>query len=650
MDKTGKIAMAVLALAAVLYYMLVLPRLMPKQDDVPAPIVEDAAQPAGATVPDQAGGSGSSVPETKPGEAGASPAQPVGQAEATSGAELRVTQEGQNLSVREDLVLANDVLSTTWTSKGAGLVNAVLTEYKSSLASTKTPEDRGPMTLIRHIQDGYSSLVVEAIGDLGGLEDWVYEVVEADNRHILFRASLPGDLVVEKEVSIPDGRQYHLDISLKVTNKGAEVRRLSYRIRSAAGAQPETYPTNDLAGVIVIKSGDDKHKIEKKDPNTIARKKPDPNRSGGIVWAGTMSSYFTAVLGPSAHGSVSEVTWNVVSDSDLLNARGFWAEGGPAGSKTLAGLKGEGALNACLKVVTGAVNVEPGQTLENDFKFVIAPKRDDILREYPGGEEMIVYGYFRSISIALVWILRQCHRVLPNYGVCIIILTLIVKACLHPLTRKSQMSMVMMQKVQPEIAKLKEKYGDDRARIAQEQMALFKKYGINPMSGCLPVFLQLPVFLALFGALRAAIELRQAPFWLWIRDLSMPDTLLYLPFDIPLMGTRELNTLPFIMAAVSLFSARMQPKSPDPQQRQQQVMMMYMPVIFAFLLYRFPSGLMLYWTLSTVVGMGEQWFIKRATEKVKAEPLTAKKMSPRKAKLMKAIQQRQQRWEKKYGK
>ena len=208
---------------------------------------------------------------------------------------------------------------------------------------------------------------------------------------------------------------------------------------------------------------------------------------------------------------------------------------------------------------------------------------------------------------------------MPNYGVALIILTIIVRALLHPLTRKSQVGMAKMQKLQPMVEELQKKHADDKQKLTQEQMALWRKYGVSPMGGCLPMLFQMPVLFALFGALRAAIELRHAGF-LWVDDLSQPDTLFRLPVYLPIVGN-EFNLLPLLMAAVMVLTQRSTMKAATEQARQQQKMMKFMPIIFAVFLYHMPSGLCLYILTSTSVGMFERWLVGRHTDTLELKPV-----------------------------
>jgi YidC/Oxa1 family membrane protein insertase len=267
---------------------------------------------------------------------------------------------------------------------------------------------------------------------------------------------------------------------------------------------------------------------------------------------------------------------------------------------------------------TKRISIIPQGKKQHDYVLFLGPKKESILKQYDGLLVLLEYGWTTSICKILIKILNVFYGFIPNYGIAILLLTLLVKMILFPLTRKSQMSMFKMQQLQPLIGKLKEKYKGDKQRMGQEQMKLFKQHGVNPMSGCMPIMLQMPVFFALFRTLQLSFEMRQAPFVLWISDLSKPDTLIYLPFTIPFLGD-GLNILPIVMGIASFVQMKLTPKTisgDDAQAKMQQRMMQMMPIIFPFILYTMPSGLTLYWTTSTLISIGEQMFIRRSIKKV----------------------------------
>ena len=244
------------------------------------------------------------------------------------------------------------------------------------------------------------------------------------------------------------------------------------------------------------------------------------------------------------------------------------------------------------------------------------PKRYDLLRETGKDlEKLVDYGWFTIVAKPLVWLMKTSNRVTGNYGIDIILLTILIKILFYPLTQKSMASMKKMQDLQPIIVKLKEKYKGDAARLNQETMGLYKTYKINPLSGCLPMLLQIPVFIALYKGLLVTIELRHSPFFLWINDLSAPEHL----WDIAVAGyTIPIRLLPLLMGVSMFFQQKLTPAAGDPNQ---QKIMMFMPVIFTFMFWGFPTGLVIYWLANNVLSIGQQLIHNaQAAEAAKATP------------------------------
>lgn len=219
---------------------------------------------------------------------------------------------------------------------------------------------------------------------------------------------------------------------------------------------------------------------------------------------------------------------------------------------------------------------------------------------------------FRPIAAATLWCLRQMYRVLPNYGWVIILFSAFTKLVFYPLTKSSTQSMKRMQEIQPELTKLKEKYKDDQTRQSQEMMALYKKHGVNPVGGCLPLLVQMPVFIVLFQLLRNTIELRQAPFIFWIDDLSRQDVLFALPFNLPVLGS-NFSLLPFLMSIGMWWQTKLTssttPQGEGMMAMNAKMMGTMMPIMMFFLFYRSPSGLVLYWLVNTVLTAWQTWRI-----------------------------------------
>ena len=223
-------------------------------------------------------------------------------------------------------------------------------------------------------------------------------------------------------------------------------------------------------------------------------------------------------------------------------------------------------------------------------------------------ERAVHFGFFDVIAKPLLWVLRFFNGFLHNYGWSIIILTILIKILFWPLTHKSYKSMKDMQKLQPKIAKIREKYKDNREKLNQETMALYKTYKVNPMGGCLPMIIQIPVFFALYSLLGYAIELRHAPFLLWINDLSAPDRL-SIGIQLPYVGN-GIPVLTLLMGASMFIQQKMTPTTGDPTQAK---MMLFLPVVFTFMFINFAAGLVLYWLVNNVLSIGQQYYINKYT-------------------------------------
>jgi YidC/Oxa1 family membrane protein insertase len=223
---------------------------------------------------------------------------------------------------------------------------------------------------------------------------------------------------------------------------------------------------------------------------------------------------------------------------------------------------------------------------------------------------LVDLGWFWFLAQPALWLLTRLHDATGNYGVAIIIITILQKIGFYPLTQKSYKSMQAMQAIQPKLEALKERHKGNKQKMNQEMMELYKRHGVNPFGGCLPMVIQIPIFIALYNALGSSVELWRAPFALWITDLSAPDTLFVVPFAIPYLGAAfAFRGLPLIMGISMFVQQKMSPTAGDP--RQAQMMLYLMPVMFTFIFWGMPSGLVLYWLVNNVLQIGHQYQMNR---------------------------------------
>jgi YidC/Oxa1 family membrane protein insertase len=246
--------------------------------------------------------------------------------------------------------------------------------------------------------------------------------------------------------------------------------------------------------------------------------------------------------------------------------------------------------------------LDPGQSGTVGAGFYAGPKDQYRLEEIsPYLELSVDYGWLWWIAQPLFWLLTKIHSLVGNWGVSIILLTVLIKGAFFQLSAKSYKSMANMRRVQPKMAAIREEFADDKQKQSQAMMELYRKEKINPMGGCLPILVQMPVFIGLYWMLMESVELRHAPFMLWITDLSVMD-----PYFV----------LPLMMGASMFFMQKLNPPPPDPMQAK---IMQWMPVMFTFFFLWFPAGLVLYWVVNNLLSMAQQFVITRQIEAAAAK-------------------------------
>ncbi len=303
---------------------------------------------------------------------------------------------------------------------------------------------------------------------------------------------------------------------------------------------------------------------------------------GAIQWAGYEGNYFLCAIVPK-DGAGSTFT---MQGTDMLAAT------------QLAG-----------QIET----LQPGKEKSYDYHVYYGPKKLEMLQDIGYNlDRSINFGWFDIIAKPTLWLLNMFYSIVHNYGVAIILVTVLFKGAFWPISQKGMKSMKNMQKLQPKMVKIKEKYKSDPTKMNQEVMSLYKTYKVNPLGGCLPMVLQIPVFFALYKVLLQCIELRHAPFMLWITDLSAPDRL-FIGFDLPYLGGLPVLTL--LMGASMFLQQKLSPTTADPTQAK---IMMFLPVVFTFMFLNFASGLVLYWFINNLLSILQQVLINRDSKKPEA--------------------------------
>lgn len=322
-----------------------------------------------------------------------------------------------------------------------------------------------------------------------------------------------------------------------------------------------------------------------------------------VLWAGMDSQYFSALMIPDPELAATYK----LTETPQANTATDISVTAPTDTASL---------------VLRSFYLEPQQKQMHTFRLYVGPKDDTILKsiETPNAPDnplrlskIIDFGFFWFIAWGMLWIFKGLHAVFGNYGLAIILLTALVKLISYPFTRKAHNSMKKMQQLQPQLLELKEKYRDDPQKLNRATMRLYKENGVNPLGGCIPWLPQIPIFWALFALLGSAVELRGAPFLLWIDDLSAPDTLIELPFTIPLLVTEidAVRLLPIINGLTTWLQQKFVGNMTPTTDNMQAKLMQFMPLIFIFIFYNWASGFVLYWLCNNVFTIAQQYLQNR---------------------------------------
>ena len=455
----------------------------------------------------------------------------------------------------------------------AGLYEAVFSSVGGRLKSLKLPTysqttaiDSPPVSLVDAKAPQFASLRTEGIGEFDISAEGFYALsvdeeqihLEAgEERQVVFSAISPRGLKVEKIYRLR-GDSFDFDLQVRVTNIGSQT------VRGATSltlVQPwdESMEGNQHSFVgPAVFDGEKVHTHKVKDLVEEA-----PVYGKGSVWTSFERKYFMSAVVPLADAGEK---FRIEKNADLV----------------------ENSIESPYAILA------PGQSVSADYLCFFGPRDLDIL-EASGHQldKAIDFGFFGIIARPLLTVLNLFYGYVGNWGVAIILLTCIIKLLFWPLTQKSYKSMKSMQTLQPEMQKLREKFKDNKEKLNKEIMALYKTKRVNPMGGCLPMVVQIPVFFALYKVLLGTIALRHAPFAFWLQDLSVKD-----PYYIT----------PIIMGVTMFFQQKMTPSTMDPVQAK---IFMFMPIIFTFMFLNFPSGLVLYWLVNNLLTILQQWHVNR---------------------------------------
>lgn len=465
-------------------------------------------------------------------------------------------------AAQKDIKVETDLYTVVFSSRGAGLKSMTLKKYREQ-NSTNAPNvvlgnNADPALLNFSTRATGFNLADSAIYSADAEE---VKLNGSDSKQVAFTVVAPQGYTIRKVYTFK-ANSYVITQDTQVINNSVAPLVGSIQSIMTYPAEPKVKDNRfDTAGSYLY--SDASLKSDKAKDVAGAAKKYDKS----VLWAGFADKYFLSAI-------LSDK--NSIASVDIKkNAAGFLES----------------------TISSPQLTVNPGTTTSVTYHLFVGPKDLDVLKAQGNMlEQSLDLGWFAAIAKPLMYTLKFFHRFVGNYGIAIIIITVILKAFFFPLTHKSYKSMKGMQKIQPEMAKLREKYKNDRDAMNKAVMELYRDHKVNPLGGCLPMVVQIPVFFALYKSLMFSIELRHAPFLLWITDLADKD-----PYYVT----------PVIMGISMFVQQKMTPSNMDPVQ---QKMMLALPVVFTFMFLSFPSGLVLYWLVNNILTIAQQWYINKSVE------------------------------------
>jgi YidC/Oxa1 family membrane protein insertase len=438
--------------------------------------------------------------------------------------------------------------------------------------------------------------------------------LKVEDLEIVKRYELP---MVDKDAPQPEAPAYAMKVDLTFRNLGRQPRTVNYVLQGPTGLPLENIENTQKFRDIVVgfETGPGSVTNELMTAKTIAAGKGEEWKQP-VKYIGTDVQFFAALICPVPDQLHAPYTRSI---NQQLIGRDKQEKSDVSVQLTSVDLQLQKA---------GAA--EGKDEVKHEYRLFAGPKRDDVLIPI-GAQKVIDFGMFHWISRPMLSLLKAFYSLFHNWGLAIICLTIVVRSALFPLSIRQARGAAKMQALQPEIAALKEKYGNDKEKLARAQMELFRKHNYNPAAGCLPVFLQLPIFMGLYQALNHAVDLRLAGF-LWIDNLAAPDALFRMPFAIPYLG-QEFNLLPLITIVLFYVQQKMfMPPPANDEQAMQQKMMNFMMIFMGFMFYKVPSGLCVYFIASSLWGLGERKLLPKlkggATTTPPADPSQGRRKDP----------------------
>lgn len=495
--------------------------------------------------------------------------------------------------------IETDLYSAEISSKGGVLRKWELKKFKTW--------DGHPVQLVDYAQNGdLTILLTTSDGRVINTKDLYFDVQTQNNIiriegnfefEIIFTlpASNGGQLVKKMKFR---NEEYGFETEIKLFNLNSVIANYQYEVAWEHGIRYAEQNSVDESGFAAAYAyaGNELTEIDAAKVDQKVQKE----FSGAIDWIAARNKYFAVALIPMANiseGGYLEGTRIAIPDNGIKETYG----------------------------ISLKMPYKEGVSEQSTFKIFLGPLQHSVLKSYNKGLENIM-------SLGWAWLIRPIseyimlpifiaiHYVIPNWGLVIIVFSILIKLAMHPLSKSQMKSMKKMQKLQPLMDELRTKYKDDPQKMNQSIMNLYKEYGVNPAGGCLPLLLQMPIMYALYAVFRGAIELRQASFVGWIKDLSIPDVIYRLPFKMPIIGIQDISGIAVIMGITMFVQQKMTIKDP-----RQKTMVWMMPIMMTLLFNGFPSGLNLYYAVFNVLAIGQQMLVNKQDDD---EPL--RKVEPKK--------------------
>ena len=477
---------------------------------------------------------------------------------------------GGAIEVAEKFVLQNDVLVLQISASGANVIDAKL--LKSLTAENK------PIELFQytpaHKYFARSGLIALGNSDLPNHTS-TFKLIQSgkdgSGRPFITLASERGGVKLEKTFVLNPG-SYVVDVGHRVTQATSNVAPLVLYTEIVRDASQEqkigpfdgAFSASTFTGPAVYTEKEKFNKLEfteiEKNKITIPKQVP----AGDPGWIAMVQHYFASA----------------------------WIPGDKFARDIYAGKIDNNLYRIGMQTPLG--DIAPGATIVEKARLFVGPQEESVLETIaPGFELLKDYGYLTILAKPIFWLLEKIHGYVNNWGWSIILLTILIKLVFFPLSAASYKSMARMKEVQPRLMTMREQYKGEPQKLNQAMMEMYRKEKINPLGGCLPVVIQIPVFIALYWVLLSSVEMRGAPWVMWIHDLSIPD-----PYYI----------LPLIMAVSMFVQTKLNPTPPDPIQAK---VMLYMPIVFSVMFFFFPAGLVLYWVVNNLLSIAQQWQINQ---------------------------------------